>query len=140
MDSLLLPAGSLQLNAEKTLIALGCTRFVTLLRDAGLSNYVQDADQAYTILAPKDDVFSEWYDWANLPSPGSSEMKTLLRYHFVEGKYGPGDLVDQALLQTALRPKKLKGESQRLQVFKSASESGELISFGNANVEGNPSE
>lgn len=140
MDSLLLPAGSLQLNAEKTLLALNCTRFVTLLRDAGLSNYVQNADQAYTILAPKDDVFAEWYDWANLPSPGSSEMKTLLRYHFVEGKYEPSDLEDQALLRTALRPNKLKGESQRLQVFKSSSESGELISFGNANVEGNPSE
>lgn len=41
MPSLLLPSGSLALTAEKYLIALNCTRFVSLLRSVNLSHYVQ---------------------------------------------------------------------------------------------------
>ncbi|GJN89638.1 hypothetical protein Rhopal_002625-T1 [Rhodotorula paludigena] len=41
LPSLLLPSGSLALTAEKYLIALDATHFVTLLRSVNLSHYVQ---------------------------------------------------------------------------------------------------
>ncbi|SGY79289.1 BQ5605_C008g05096 [Microbotryum silenes-dioicae] len=82
VPTLLLPSGSLSLTAEKYLIALEATRFVSLLRSVNLSHYVQipsgdpavmaasyssstsqstfaaplDGAPAYTILAPPDSV------------------------------------------------------------------------------------
>ena len=71
VPSLLLPTGSLSLTAEKYLIALNATRFVSLLRSVNLSYLVQIpsgepsvltdltpsiAPKAYTILAPTDAV------------------------------------------------------------------------------------
>ncbi|SCZ98884.1 BZ3500_MvSof-1268-A1-R1_Chr7-1g09305 [Microbotryum saponariae] len=87
VPTLLLPSGSLSLTAEKYLIALEATRFVSLLRSVNLSHYVQipsgdpavmatsyssstsqsifaaplDGAPAYTILAPPDSVLqNEW--------------------------------------------------------------------------------
>lgn len=129
------------MTAEKYLLALNCTKFVGLLRDNGLSYLVQSTNESYTILAPRDEVLADWQEeWARLPSSGSSEMKTLLQYHFIDAFYKPDDLHDSSLVQTMLKPNKLKGQSQRLEVFKTPTEEGKLISFGNANAQGKPSE
>lgn len=102
MPSLLLPSGSLSLTAEKYLLALNCTRFVSLLRSVNLSHYIQipadDQDptivpaalpfarqrplvassgassaEAYTILAPRDAEFdTHWFGTDGLAVAGSS--------------------------------------------------------------------
>lgn len=64
VPSLILPEGFTLLNsAEKTLLSLNATRFVSLLRSADLSDkYIGEhgkSDEPYTILAPTDDVIDE---------------------------------------------------------------------------------
>lgn len=133
VPSLLLPSGSLSLTAEKYLIALNATRFVSLLRSVNLSHYVQIpsddvnaleslARPSYTILAPKDEVLTSssvsdnWRWWNSLPEPGSKALKEVLEYHILKGKWTPGDLQDGMLLGTELRGDKLKGARQQLVV------------------------
>ncbi|KAM0788877.1 hypothetical protein ACM66B_002961 [Microbotryomycetes sp. NB124-2] len=156
VPKLLLPSGSLSLTAEKYLLALNCTRFVSLLRSVNLSHYVQvpvdesslfstapfarpageqvylsssdsptTKPEAYTILAPRDDVFdSHWLTngqaisikGSSLPSPGSQALKELLEYHIVKGKWTVEDLEDGMLVSTVLKGEQLKGDSQRLPV------------------------
>jgi uncharacterized surface protein with fasciclin (FAS1) repeats len=155
VPSLLLPPGAptLSLTAEKYLIALNATRFVGLLRSVNLSHYVQipgrqigdgtpinlpvsakDSQDAYTILAPRDDVlnahllslpvaplhpsldFSPYHSGAHLPPAGSPALKAMLSYHIVAGKWKPTDLEDGMLVGTELRSEGLKGGRQRLSV------------------------
>ncbi|GAA6058838.1 hypothetical protein JCM10212_002782 [Sporobolomyces blumeae] len=150
VPSLLLPSGSLSLTAEKYLIALNATRFVSLLRSVNLSHYVQiptdestvvpvklptfeskqlplvrasddndgDDPKRYTILAVTDDVLiSVQARWgSSFPSPGSPELRRLLSYHLVTGRWNPTELVDGMLLGTELRPSELKGQRQRVAV------------------------
>ncbi|CEQ40611.1 SPOSA6832_02239 [Sporobolomyces salmonicolor] len=191
VPSLLLPSGSLSLTAEKYLIALSATRFVSLLRSVNLSHYVQIpsnqptftpqplppviddvAGQAplfslssattkektrYTILAVRDDVLalSEGKWGYQLPSPGSPELKELLEYHIVSGKWVRTELEDGMLVGTELRPEQLKGARQRLAVSVQDAEGGRgegwkskggkdkkdqetLIGWGSANVVADP--
>lgn len=135
LDDILLPAGSLALTAEKYLLALNATKFVSLLRSANLSHYVQTSpesptnNRSYTILAPRDDVLfddswsthpriNQWDGgWTSLPPTGSEALRQVLQYHVVEGKLLPKDLEDGMLLGTELRSEKLlKGHRQRLSV------------------------
>ncbi|KAK4055601.1 hypothetical protein OIV83_000147 [Microbotryomycetes sp. JL201] len=106
VPKLLLPSGSLSLTAEKYLLALNCTRFVSLLRSVNLSHYVQipveaaslapvspmvaparlqvhlfDAtstteSESYTILAPRDDVFDS--HWITNGQPISAKGSSSL--------------------------------------------------------------
>ncbi|KAK4057844.1 hypothetical protein OIO90_001063 [Microbotryomycetes sp. JL221] len=156
VPELLLPSGSLSLTAEKYLLALNCTRLVSLLRSVNLSHYIQipvedspavlwpigssemaqthlagTGQEAYTILAPRDDVFdSHWLTGksdvtirgSSLPSPGSEALKELLEYHIVRGKWTIAELEDGMLVSTVLKGDKLKGASQRLPVSVSEDE------------------
>ncbi|KAK4701225.1 hypothetical protein P7C70_g5009, partial [Phenoliferia sp. Uapishka_3] len=140
VPSLLLPSGSLSLTAEKYLIALNATRFVSLLRSVNLSYLVQvpsgepsflTSPPAYTILAPTDSVIDaasripRFYQsqggdskdlLKGLPEPGSEALKEILQYHIVNGKWETDDLEDGMLVGTELRGDNLKGARQRLEV------------------------
>jgi solute carrier family 25 carnitine/acylcarnitine transporter 20/29 len=144
IDRLLLPEGSLALTPEKYLLALNCTRFVSLLHDANLSSLVQTSEPL-TILAPNDDVFAafEARMWESLPADGSQELSDLLRYHIVKGKWESKELQDGMLLETNLTSAKLKGNNQKIQVSvgseKGTDEANKKVGFGDANVLKDPS-
>jgi len=148
VSDLLLPAGSLQLNAEKYLLALNATRFVGLLRSANLSSYVQAQDRPYTILAPRDDVLDSTLTRSStLPREGTLEMEELLRYHVLDGRWTPDRLADGQLLGTVLRPRGLAGAAQLMPVTVASADVRALglpqgngdIAFGDANVIAEPS-
>ncbi|MCO5576603.1 hypothetical protein L7F22_030417 [Adiantum nelumboides] len=71
IDCLLLPYGDLGLSVEKTLLALNASRFVSLMRTAGLESYIDanphDNDdpgneaQPWTFMVPRDDVIEGWW-------------------------------------------------------------------------------
>ena len=193
VPSLLLPSGSLSLTAEKYLIALNCTEFVSMLRSVNLSHYVHvpsnqqdpeiepnplphlstqlplvsstrlraDEEKGYTILALKDSILSSplltqsLYSYSSFPSPGSNELKQLLSYHILPGKWTPQELTDGMLVGTELRTKELKDDRQRLLVSVQDEEGGEgegwekmkgkkgeekesVIGWGNANTIAEP--
>ncbi|KIO28769.1 hypothetical protein M407DRAFT_22026, partial [Tulasnella calospora MUT 4182] len=130
VDSLLLNPDIFQLNAEKYLLALNATSFVALLRAANLSHYVDDRHdgQPWTILAPRDDVFT-LDGWKTSPLPTFSlndgedkppvnitELQRVLKYHIIPGKLKPGDLDETTLVGTELREEGLGGERQVVEV------------------------
>lgn len=115
ISSHLIPPGALQLTPEKYLIALNCTAFVSLLHSVNLTHLINSTDAKYTILAPRDDVLSVLGD-GELPERGSAELKRLLEYHFIPGKWSHGKLKDGMLLQTALEDVGLGGRRQVLSV------------------------
>ena len=146
VSSLLLPSGSLQLNAEKYLLALNCSTFVGLLRSVNLTSLVTNIDAEYTILAPRDDVL-EIAGGGNFPDEGTDELKRSLRYHFIPGKWRTDRLKDGALLETELVEAGLGGAHQVLDVglssklaMKSGGKGKKEIYFGGAGVIGEPSE
>lgn len=137
MPTLLVPENFTLLNsAEKVLLSLNATRFVSLLRTANLSNlYAGEkataADQPWTILAPTDDVLDMMDRWGGgVPIPeimmaegvtaGKGEdwppLATLLKYHILPGRLLPDDIKDGMLVGTELRPSSLDGARQRLRV------------------------
>ena len=89
LPSLLLPENFTLLNsAEKVLLSVNATRFVSLLRDANLSSkYVgepgkeQDKAEAWTLLAPTDDVMDlmDRFGGHSLPIPKVWEHTALDR-------------------------------------------------------------
>ena len=125
VDSLLLSPDIFQLNAEKYLLALNATSFVSLLRAANLSHYVDDFHDGkpWTILAPRDDVFTVGRTSLSLseseedkPAPNGTDLARILRYHFIPGKLKPEDLEDRGLLGTELREDGLGGGRQMVEV------------------------
>jgi hypothetical protein len=143
IPSLLLPDGSIQLTAEKYLLALNATKFVSLLRSVNLSHYVQvpsgqttylpttlgaSSPEGYTILAPRDDIIDAFVATSvhangedvsmqtGLPPAGSKALKEILEYHIVPGRWTTEDLEDGVLLGTELRPEALGGQRQRIPV------------------------
>ncbi|CAG7847090.1 SubName: Full=Uncharacterized protein {ECO:0000313/EMBL:CCA69126.1} [Serendipita indica DSM 11827] len=146
VSNLLLPSGSLQLNAEKYLLALNCSTFVGLLRSVNLTSLVTDINAEYTILAPRDDVL-EIAGGGNFPDEGTDELKRSLRYHFIPGKWRTDRLKDGALLETELIEVGLGGARQVLDVglssklaMKSGGKGKKEIYFGGAGVIGEPIE
>ncbi|KAG6911551.1 hypothetical protein DXG01_011853 [Tephrocybe rancida] len=115
VDSLLIPPGALQLTPEKYLLALNCTKFVSLLHSVDLKALINDTEAKYTILAPSDDTMSLFGD-EELPERGSEELKKLLQYHFIPGKWTREKLTDGMLLETALQEDGLAGRRQVLSV------------------------
>ncbi|KAG1715999.1 hypothetical protein ID866_1164 [Astraeus odoratus] len=138
VSSLLIPPGALKLTPEKYLLALNCTSFVSLLHSVNLTNLVNNSDHHYTILAPKDDVFSLVGD--GLPKEGSEELKRMLQYHFIPGNWTPKKLHHEGLLETELREPGLDNGRQVLQVEVHAGEksssASKHIAFGGAGVIG----
>lgn len=152
MPNLLIPDGFSLLNsAEKVLLSLNATRFVSLLRTANLSStYAGEPgkngkeEQAWTILAPSDEVLEMGDRWgggrgappvpahdlwrsfeSQNPDPtaiSASEMKdvtplqALLQYHILPGRLVPRDIKDGMLVGTELRTTSLKDSRQRLRI------------------------
>lgn len=116
VSSLLLPPGSLEITPEKLLLTLNCTAFVSLLHSVDLQRLVNNTEAQYTILAPKDDVLSIYSQDDDLPERGSEEMKRLLQYHFLPGRWTPSKLKDGMLVRTVLEEPGLAGDQQVLDV------------------------
>jgi len=115
VSDLLLPPGALQLTPEKYLLALNCTKFVSMLHSVNLTSLINDTTTKYTILAPRDDIISI-FDDPSFPEPGSDEMKKVLEYHFIPGRWTPNKLKTESLLPTALKEPGLNNTSQVLAV------------------------
>lgn len=140
---MLIPPNSLQITPEKYLLALNCTTFISLIRSVDLRHLVNDTETRYTILAPNDDVFNV-LGISSLPERGSEELKNLLQYHFIPGKWTPKELEDGLLLKTELAEEGLNGERQVLPVDVGAGDpkkkhQGGAIRFGGAGIIGEPS-
>jgi hypothetical protein len=161
MPSLIVPENFTLLNsAEKVLLSLNATRFVSLLRTANLSSTYagEKGDQPWTILAPTDDVLNRMERWGgggpSLPDfensleEAVSPLAALLKYHILPGRLLPDEIKDGMLVGTELRPSSLSGGRQQLRVEVSdrfdknrsgwdAVDAGE-ISFDGASVLGKP--
>ncbi len=128
VDDILLPSEFRLLNsAEKVLLTLNATRFVSLLREANLSDIYVGTDQreGWTILAPSDDVLDNldpWdgsYDLLTRPDDRDGvdlKLADVMRYHVLPGKLKPKDFKDGVLLPTELKTKKLGGGRQKIKV------------------------
>jgi solute carrier family 25 carnitine/acylcarnitine transporter 20/29 len=144
VSSLLIPEGTLQLTPEKLLLTvLNCSNFVSLVRSVGLTHLINDTDAHYTILAPQDDVIAAFGD-EELPEKGSDDLKRLLKYHFLPGRWIPKALKDGLLIKTELDEPGLAGKAQVLQasITPGSKEQAEVvpsISFGGAVTIGEPS-
>ncbi|KAF9010367.1 FAS1 domain-containing protein [Hymenopellis radicata] len=136
VSSLLIPPGALQLTPEKYLLTLNCTSFVSLIHASNLTSLINDTETKYTILAPSDEVLTVFGD-GDLPPPGSDELKKLLQYHFIPGRWRPEKLATGMLLETALEEEGLEGGRQVLGIELS---DGKKVRFGGAGVIGEPIE
>lgn len=136
----------LKLDAEKYLLALNCTKFVSLFRLANLtSTYLNNRfeDKSYTILAVRDDALrsippppsnraqlQRWFDPQSrelnsdhhLTSDEPGSLERSLRYHVIEGKYSIDDLTDGMLLATELHFRSQSRSKQRMPVSVSESD------------------
>ncbi|TDL28115.1 FAS1 domain-containing protein [Rickenella mellea] len=115
VSNLLIPPGALQLTPEKYLLALNCTSFVSLLHSVDLTWLINSTETQYTILAPNDDVL-ELFGGDDLPEKGTDQLRKLLSYHFIPGKWSVENLKDKMLLETALVEEGLDGGRQVLEV------------------------
>ncbi|WVO18265.1 hypothetical protein L204_105976 [Cryptococcus depauperatus] len=130
---------SLLNSAEKMLLTLNATNFVSLMRSANLSDtYIGKAShekggKEYTILAPTDDVLEKWggldpfvknrlltrkavLPYQTRSFEDASPLAALLQYHILPGKLLPYKIKDGHLLLTEMRTSSLDGERQRLRV------------------------
>jgi solute carrier family 25 (mitochondrial carnitine/acylcarnitine transporter), member 20/29 len=143
VSSLLIPDGALQLTPEKFLLTLNCTNFISMIHSVNLTDFIKDTDSEYTILAPQDDVLSAYGD-DDLPEKGSDELKRLLKYHFLPGRWTPKSLKDGLLIETKLDEPGLAGKAQVLEASISLRNERQIqsvssIGFGGASTIGDPS-
>jgi len=115
VSSLLVPESSLKLTPEKFLLALNCTRFVSLLHSVNLTSLINNPHAHYTVLAPADDVMSLFGD-SDLPEKGSDELKRALQYHFIPGRWTPNKMKHNMLLETELKEPGLDGGRQVIDI------------------------
>ncbi|KAF4606557.1 hypothetical protein EYR38_000611 [Pleurotus pulmonarius] len=123
VDSLLIPPGTLKVTPEKSLLALNCTTFVSLIHSVNLTHLINSTDSKYTVLALSDDTISLLGD-EDLPERGKWTQKKL--------KQG-------MLLETSLEEAALDRGRQVMEVQISGSDKGKplvdpSISFGGAGV------
>ncbi|THG94951.1 hypothetical protein EW026_g6615 [Hermanssonia centrifuga] len=141
VSSLLVPKGALRFTLEKYLLVLNCTSFVSLLHSVDLTPLINDTDTHWTILAPRDDVMELW-GHNNLPPRGSEELKKMLQYHFIPGKWSPEKLKDRMLLETTLVEEGMGDGRQVLSVDVSEHEKGKerskSVGFAGAGTIGDP--
>jgi solute carrier family 25 (mitochondrial carnitine/acylcarnitine transporter), member 20/29 len=143
VSSLLIPEGALRLTPEKYLLTLNCTNFISMIHSVNLTEFIRDVDSKYTILAPQDDVLSAYGD-DNIPERGSDNLKRLLKYHFLPGRWTPKSLKDGLLIETKLDEPGLAGKAQVLEASINHDGNGHVqsapsISFGGASTIGDPS-
>ncbi|CAO3658233.1 unnamed protein product [Umbelopsis ramanniana] len=130
-------------TARKYLIGMNATKFVSLLDEYGLSNYIDDPNRKCTFLAPSNEAFEE-VDYA------SGNFTKLLLYHILPQAWLPKDLDDGLLIDTELIEHKLDGSAQKLKVavenedgsipMNLKPKDGKSITFGGAFVNGEPVE
>ena len=117
--SLLLPPHFRLLNSpEKVMLSLNASRFVSLLRQTGLSDNFTSTTHLTgkrTFLVPTDDVLEGTAQWL-LSTMEGAKIKDTLKYHILPGLHTPDDLVNGDLLPTELKSKRLGGARQRLPV------------------------
>ncbi|KAL5495124.1 hypothetical protein ACEPAI_586 [Sanghuangporus weigelae] len=139
VSSLLIPPGAFKITPEKYLLTLNCTSFVSKLHSVGLTPLINGSDEQYTILAPSDEVLELLKD-GDLPEEGSDELKRVLSYHFLPGRWTSKKLKDGMLVETALQEAGLNGGRQVLDIKVSSGddkhEKGGSIRFGGASVIG----
>jgi solute carrier family 25 (mitochondrial carnitine/acylcarnitine transporter), member 20/29 len=143
VQDLLIPPGALQLTPEKYLLALNCTKFITLVRSAGLGHLVNytSLDKPSTILAVADEVITLGGLDPDIPEEGSEELKRTLLYHFLPSLYTPKKLKNGMLIETQLEEETLGGKRQVLHVqvdggSKKVEADDSGIQFGGASVVG----
>ncbi|KAH8120058.1 FAS1 domain-containing protein [Phellopilus nigrolimitatus] len=141
VSSLLIPPGAFTITPEKYLLTLNCTSFVSLLHSVDLTSLINNTEAQYTILAPTDDVLNLFgVNGEKLPEGGSEELKRLLSYHFLPGKWTPKKLKDGMLVETALEEVGLDGGRQVLDIELSVEDGKhskeKSIRFGGASVLG----
>ena len=120
---------------------MNATKFVSLLDEYGLSNYIDDPSRKCTFLAPSNEAFEE-VDYA------SGNFTKLLLYHILPQAWLPKDLDDGLLIDTELIEHKLDGSAQKLKVavenedgsipINLKPKDGKSITFGGAFVNGEP--
>ena len=133
-SSLLIPPNALPRTPEKYLLALNCTEFVSLIHSVNLTHLINDESAEYTILAPRDDVIKMFgHDY--LPHRGSEELKRLLQYHFIPGKWSPKKFENGMLVKTALEEEGLDGGRQVMPV-EVTDDTKEPLRFAGAGVLG----
>lgn len=131
------------------LLALNCTRFISLLHASNLSDLLQQNEEPYTVLAPMDEILGSGADrWSSpsLPRDGSPAMTDLLKYHLVAGRWAPDDFTDGMLLESELDTPMLKDAKQKIPVsvtvdphMRAQDRPGAAtIGFAEANVLGDP--
>jgi len=138
VSDLLVP---LHLTPEKFLLGLNCSAFVSMLHSVNLTHLVNDTETKWTILAPTDEAMILGQD--DLPQPGSEELKRILKYHFIPGRWLPKKLRNGQLLETDLDEPGLDGGRQVLPVEVTSSPqdptSVPSIRFAGASIVGEPS-
>lgn len=139
VSSLLIPPGAFSITPEKYLLTLNCTSFVSMLHSVDLTFLINSTDAQYTILAPTDEVLELFGgDKDGFPEEGSEELKRVLSYHFLPGKWTPEKLKDGMFLETALEEVGLGGGRQLLDIAVSGEDGKHKkersISFGGASV------
>jgi hypothetical protein len=140
LESSIVPS-ELIFTARKYLIGMNATKFVSLLDEYGLSNYIDDPSRKCTFLAPSNEAFEE-VDYA------SGNFTKLLLYHILPQAWLPKDLDDGLLIDTELIEHKLNGSAQKLKVAVENEDGsipiilkpkdGKSITFGGAFVNGEP--
>ena len=121
-ESFILPPDFKLLNSpEKVMLSLNASRFVSLLRQAGLAGNYTDTTgkgEKRTFLVPADDVLDATSDWERASGAFGEgvRLKETLQYHILPGRITPKHLLDGQLLPTELQLGKLGGDRQRLRV------------------------
>ncbi|KAM6498433.1 FAS1 domain containing protein [Amanita muscaria] len=141
VSALLIPPNALRLTPEKYLLALNCTKFVSLLHSVDLQSLVNDTETKLTILAPRDDVLSAFRD-TELPDKGTPALRRILQYHFIPGKWMPQKVENGMLIETMLVEEGLNGGKQVIGVEVNSDNKKEAaaktIRFGGAGIIGDP--
>ncbi|KAL0090947.1 hypothetical protein F4703DRAFT_1835922 [Phycomyces blakesleeanus] len=120
-------------DTRKTMLAMNATKFVNLLEDNGLGNYLKEADtRGYTFIVPTDEA---------LETTDLSKKETVswLKYHIIDRVYNPKDFVNGALLQTESTDQ-LGDAKQRLRVHVNDQDDAlkQNIQFGRSGTAGSP--
>lgn len=153
-NNIILPPGFKLLNSpEKVMLSLNASRFVSLLRQAGLAGTYTDtvgSREKRTFLVPTDDVLDAIRQWDRTglasDSDQGAKLEETLKYHILPGRITPKHLKDGELLMTELDMGKLGGDRQRLRVHvdseKRIGQQGipRDIRFGAASVTAEPCE
>ncbi|KAG2177212.1 hypothetical protein INT43_007869 [Umbelopsis isabellina] len=136
---------NLLFTARKYLIGMNATKFVAMMDENGLGNYLDDTSQSLTFLAPINEAFEQF------DIEAGNVTKKLL-YHILPTPWQPDQLSDGLLVDTTLHDKMLGGPAQKMKVsvendggnlpsdYWLKPKPGKTITFDDAIVNGEPAE